>query len=138
MKKILSLILCISLVLVPSISCFAEETGEIKSRIIETRINPLYEDVIDIENIEKISERVFGNDSKVAASVSSEEYSDTIEEAGDSLRQQMEERKTTAIVYYVNDYGYNEQIFKDIFNDLCRSGITTYWIFCNLIVWILS
>lgn len=121
MKKIISLTLWFILIFSLSVCSFAVE-GEVFYDVIEFKTNPLYEGLVDAEPSEITEE----SGSKVLLSAPDPEYCETIEQAADSLRQQMEERNGAPVVYYVSATGYDEQFFEDIFNEaLSHTGEPT-------------
>ncbi|MBQ3531016.1 MAG: leucine-rich repeat protein [Oscillospiraceae bacterium] len=115
MKKFLSIVLCISLVLVFSICCLAAEPDEgFYDDIIY--VNPLYSDVVDEEYIrENIEEKA-----PVLYADLNPEYCETIEEAGEVLRRQLVSRAPVATVYFKADIDDEIDYFSEIFDEALR------------------
>ncbi len=114
MKKIIAVILCLALLLQFSVCCFAAETTEVFYDS-KTHINPLYSDVID----ETFIEENIGNHAPVLMAGQSQEYCETIEEAGAVMREQLLNRAPVITVYFVADK-YDDIYFNNIFNEAVK------------------
>ncbi|MBQ7874505.1 MAG: leucine-rich repeat protein [Oscillospiraceae bacterium] len=114
MKKFFAMLLALSMVFNMSISTFAlheDETNiENVSGIIEdsvVSVNPVYEGLVSEEDLVGEAEGV--------SSYAAANYVDSLEEAGEILREQLKERKNPVIVYYIADE-YDQQLFTDLIN----------------------
>ncbi len=114
MKKIIAVILCLTLLFQFSVCCFAAETTEVFYDSV-THINPIYADVIDEADIEESTD----NYPSVLFAVGKQEYNDTIEEAGAEMRQKLVERVPSIEVTFVAD-AYNQEYFNSIFNEAIK------------------
>lgn len=114
MKKIIAVILCLTLLFQFSVCCFAAETTEVFYDSV-THINPIYADVIDEADIEKSTD----NYPSVLFAVGKQEYNDTIEEAGAEMRQKLVERVPSIEVTFVAD-SYNQDYFNSIFSEAIK------------------
>lgn len=114
MKKTIAVILCLTLLFQFSVCCFAAETTEVFYDSV-THVNPIYSDVID----ETFIEENIGNHAPVLMAGQSQEYCETIEEAGAVMREQLLNRAPVITVYFVADE-YDEIYFKSIFNEAVK------------------
>lgn len=114
MKKIIAVILCLTLLFQFSVCCFAAETTEVFYDSV-THVNPIYADVIDEADIEKSTD----NYPSVLFAVGKQEYNDTIEEAGAEMRQKLVERVPSIEVTFVADF-YNQDYFNSIFSEAIK------------------
>ena len=108
-KRILAIILILTMVQFPGIRVEAEEIidNQNTGRIEETFINPLYDDVISEEDL------VSADESSFIEAYAEEEYSSSIEECAAQLREGMKQRIESIKVYYqVPEYegGYAKQL----------------------------
>lgn len=114
MKKIIAVILCLTLLFQFSVCCFAAETTEVFYDSV-THVNPIYADVIDEADIEESTD----NYPSVLFAVGKQEYNDTIEEAGAEMRQKLVERVPSIEVTFVAD-SYNQDYFNSIFSEAIK------------------
>ncbi len=78
-----------------------------------TYINPLYENVLDEEDL--VRPKWDGNlGFALENAVSESEYLTTLEEAGKFVREKMKARETEVVVYYRNTEGYYDTLAKEI------------------------
>lgn len=95
MKRIISAVIGVLLILELSVLSMAQPAEEIKESFIY--INPLYEDIVTSEEIQKNVSRE--EDEYLINSVG-QEYVETYEEAAEILRPQLIQRKQSAVVYF--------------------------------------
>lgn len=95
MKRIISAVIGVLLILELSVLSMAQPAEEIKESFIY--INPLYEDIVTSEEIQK---NVSREEDEYFINSVGQEYVETYEEAAEILRPQLIQRKQSAVVYF--------------------------------------